>query len=386
MMPAACTSDVCFPPASMTNATSASVLSANMRFEIAAEESQRLANVFHEYDILLSNHGAVRLPLPPMARHVFTLLLCQSELPATLMAPFVRRHAAAIAESEGGRCVPTEEEIVLGIKVTWAVQRWTALMRSRLASHAGAPQPLPVYPLWERAEERVSDDVAAWVRRTMRSVEGETRRLTTSEEDVNFNAEASHAAPPELSLSVMQRQNALRKLEQRLFAPRPLSFRGSSTEWLVRAVRDVEAHFAQVPTSLMEEEMSLDERQRTKPSTAASLAKHREADALLVPEKMNAARSSDSDEAVEDDEESEDRSDSTSEVDAAEALLMAQMQELEAMVQRGSPPASPGAADAATSADDVAPWLKKEDMVHVSQNELFLQHVQLLGAELAKEE
>lgn len=394
---AACRSG-CFRPPSATlvkggcvsSSSVESMEAAQARHDVAAAESRRLAEIFHEYDVLLTNNAAVRLPLPPVSRYIFTLLLCQCELPATLMAPFVRRHVTTIAGSADAASVLTEEEVVLGIKVTWAVQRWTSMLRAaQRKPRGGTAVSSPMYAQWQWGGARCSDGVAVWVQQRMRAAQQEVKRLSPAERDGITSADACNTTFSPGALGAAERHPALRELEVRLFAPRPLSFRGSSTEWLLRAVQEVEEQYAQVPSSLTEEAEVHDVRHSQVSLSAAE-----------------AEASDGSEEEMEEESDTEgsgDTSSVASQEEAASAALLEQMEELEAVLQRPPPhlpqqqqllraagfssalSAKPNAAEGAvTPTDDVSSWLTAEDMTHVSRNELFLQHVQLLGAELDK--
>ncbi|KPA83260.1 hypothetical protein ABB37_02937 [Leptomonas pyrrhocoris] len=411
VMPSACP-DLFLPLSRERQRSSCSSSSAKKlreRYDVAVEESQRLADLLHEYDLLLSNKGAVRVPLPPMSRYVFTLLLCQCELPSTLMAPFIHRHAAVVA-SQGCVCEEeekrngsdsrgtasnhrvsfTEEEIVLGIKASWALQRWTAALRTRPPSRGVVAPPSSLPSLWEDGVRMHSEGYLAWVRDQMQSAQQEAKELFI------WNGETDTA------LNDTRRGSTFCTLEQNLFAPLPVTFRGTSTEWILSAVREVGEQYAQVPRSLLSAaEMELDDEHQPNP---------RESSMVVLPTTMsscpNGARldsetsddpTDDYDAVQESSNNSVAASDGKSEEEEEEAAtLLAHMNELEAALQaelgNASPPfhSRPHSAegqhtDGVKTPGVASAWLSKEDMANVSRNELFLNHVQLFGEEMANE-
>jgi hypothetical protein len=357
------------------------------RYDVAFTESQQLAELFNEYDILLSNNGAVRMPLPPMSRYVFALLLCQCELPSTLMAPFIRRHATTIAtmqteersflSSSAGnrhRRTPfTEEEVVLGMKVTWAVQRWTAALR---AGDTTAPLP---YPLWHNSVARLSEAYHAWVRNHMQYARRYAEELLSEKGGVAADVplDAATAAFPVGS----PHHRNLWMLEDKLFAPRPLTFRGSTTDWVGNAVREVGEQYAKLPASLLVAEETEAE------FTLMANLEEESSPASAEPRFMQhysdeAVGTSSSTESEEEGEGGVAVSDAGDGVDESETLL-AQMDELEEVLKREMQLAYNPEKAPEVSSDEDYPWLSEADVTSVTQNEQFLNHVQLLGAELA---
>ncbi|KPI90178.1 hypothetical protein ABL78_0696 [Leptomonas seymouri] len=386
-------------PSSCSPSSSAKV--SQERCDTAIEESECLAALLHEYDVLLSNKGAVRVPLPPMSRYVFTLLLCQCELPSTLMAPFVHCHATSIAagvddeeEVKSGpgtsatesssRNAFTGEEIVLGIKITWAVHRWTAALRPRQTRCSTTAEPSPLHLLWADAISRHSDSYIEWILRLMQSAEREIKELFAG------NGESGTALDDTPGPLDARRNSTLYQLEKTLFAPLPLAFRGSTTAWIVKAVREVGEQHAQGPTSLMAAaEAELDDEHHMPFGEYVDAALPDAVSSCAVTEQVDSEASSDSAER-----DSNTPSEHKFDVEAAEALL-AHRSELEAALHcetehAASPPHARmrsqdgGGTDGATLSQGVHTWLATEDMTNLSRNELLLTHLQLLGAELGK--
>lgn len=335
--------------------------------DVAVEESQRLADVFNDYDLLLSNRGAVRVPLPPMSRYVFGQLLCQCRLPATLLAPFVHRHSGAMAEGSDAqtqyRVAFTEAELVLGITVTSAVQRWTMALREQ-----NAP---PLRSMWQDRSSRNcrSDAYRQWVCKRMKHAQRKVAALLS----MAHGTDGGHGVELGL-LSKAQRQQALSVLEQRLFVPLPLTFRGSSTTWIQDAVREVGEEYAQVPETLL------------KKGEAASADV---ADEPLATPQSN-EWSDVKDEEDEEDDSSSGESSNGKPTRGEMNALSREVCELESMMVRRGRQASESSEDYEAQVSYEAPanldaYPGRKDMPEVAHNEVFLNNVRLFAAELASE-
>ncbi|GET90821.1 hypothetical protein, conserved [Leishmania tarentolae] len=376
---------------------------------VADDETSRLTDLFREYDLLLSGDGYVRVPLAPVSRYVFTQLLCQSELPSALMRPFMRQHSLVTRPACERNCradsgatsrrssPPTEEEIVLGIKVTWAVERWrTALRRG---SEAVPPIRLP---MWNEEPSLWKDELCRWVQKGMRNAQREVAELYSVEEGVDtcptFREEECVAGTVSSlqiassdTASPLQRCRgaALEQLERKLFAPFSSSYRGSSTEWLGHALRDMAREQVDVASN-----MALHEH------VGASLAGP--APAACGAASANFLCSSASDSCS--NATSEDGTESAGTLLKQEAEgLLAQLAELEVVLQdevankttiplaRASDSqitdSGHSVATALTSDQEteVMPWLTAADIQEVTRSEVFLNHIQLLQSEMEQD-
>ncbi|KAG5472435.1 hypothetical protein LSCM1_03834 [Leishmania martiniquensis] len=384
-----------------------------LQYRVAHDETQRLAELFREYDSLLSGGGYVRMPLAPISRFVLTQLLCQSELPSTLMLPFIRQHAGLTREDFDSphpidsaslrrrRTRPTEEEVVLGMKVTWAVERWTAALRRGAA--AAAPASLP---MWN--EERIlrKGGMCSWIEACIRDAKREAAELFSvsdiGQKGLGGEGEAYAASPgcaPPGALGdaadPLQRCRgaALEQLEERLFAPFPLSYRGSSTEWMRQAFREVAQEQALAALSMAQRG---DVRA---PWTESAAVRQGDTSPDVLGSSFSA---SDSDAAFDDD--ASGAGGFVAPTANETKNLLAQLTELEAALEGELARQAAGPAmcndDSQTAGSgrgvgdsvagdrerDVAPWLTAGDMQQVARNELFLQHVQLMESEMGKDQ
>nr|CAB88228.1 hypothetical protein L5213T.07 [Leishmania major] len=380
---------------------------------VARDETSRLTELFCEYDLLLSGDGYVRVPLAPVSRYVFTQLLCQSELPSALMLALMRRHSDVTrrAGDMGHRIdpaavssrlpPPTEEEVVLGIKVTWAVTRWTAALQR------GAAAAPPVgLPMWNEEQSLRKDKLCGWIRERMRKAKREAAELYSLEDAADTRAtgrEEDGVASTVSALPVASgdtadplrrcRGAALEQLERRLFAPFPSSYRGSSTEWLGQALRDVAREQRHAASNMAQ-------RDDVRASYAGPAPAARRAASPNVLD--NSSSASDSDGTSDDGSEGAGGV-GTPTRQETESLL-AQLTELEVVLQNelASRTAIPlacggdsrttdsrlGVGDAVTGDQemDVTSWLTAADMQQVTRNELFLHHVQLLESEMEQDQ
>ncbi|KAG5472812.1 hypothetical protein LSCM4_02135 [Leishmania orientalis] len=361
---------------------------------VADEETSRLVELFREYDLLLSGDGYVRVPLAPVSRYVFAQLLCQSELPSALMLPFMRQHAglarAAVDAPECIGAVPlprrrtrvTEEEVVLGMKVTWAVERWAAALRRGSAAAFAVS-----LPTWNEERHLHSGRLSCRIQGSIRDAKREAAELYAAkgaaDERVGDGGEACTASAGcalpvahDNTANPLQRCRgaALAQLEEKLFLPFPSSYRGSSTEWVGQAFRD-----AAREQTLAASNMSLRDDVRA-PWTGSVTAQHRASLSNVV---CSSSSESDSDATSEDD------ADDAGGVGAPTASetesLLLQLAELEVVLKRELASHGAGNAVADDEERDVAPWLNAADIQQVTRNELFLQHVQLLESEMEKD-
>ncbi|CBZ28894.1 conserved hypothetical protein [Leishmania mexicana MHOM/GT/2001/U1103] len=403
-------SPTAFVPPVKPGLSSADLLERQCR--VAHDETSRLTELFREYDLLLSGGGYVRAPLAPVSRYVFTQLLCQSELPSELMLAFMQQHSDVTRRAcdmghridtvaVSSRAPPPSEEVVLGMKVTWAVERWTAALR-----RGSAAAPLVALPMWNEEQSLRKDGLCKWVHERMRNAKREaaevyslkdaadTRATGREEDGVASTTSALPAASGDTAEPLRRcRAAALEQLERRLFAPFPSSYRGSSTEWLGQALRDAAREQTDAASNMAQ-------RDDVRASWAGPPSATRRAASPNVLDNSSSERDSDST--------SEDGSDGTGGVGTPTAQetesLLAQLTELEVVLQKelASRTAVPlarggdnrtadshrsvGDALAGDQEMDVTPWLTAVDMQQVTRNELFLHHVQLLETEMEQDQ
>ncbi|CAJ1991009.1 hypothetical protein conserved [Leishmania donovani] len=380
---------------------------------VAHDETSRLMELFREYDLLLSGDGYVRVPLAPVSRYVFTQLLCQSELPSALILALMRRHSDVthracdvghridLAAVSSRPPLPTEEEVMLGIKVTWAVERWTAALRR---GSAAAP-PVGLH-MWNEEQSLRKDKLCRWIHERMRKAKREAAELYSLEDAADTHAtdrEEDGVASRVSALPVASgdtadplrrcRGAALKQLERRLFAPFPSSYRGSSTEWLGQALRDVAREQTHAASNMAQRD-----------DVCSSFA----GPAPAAPRAASTNALDNSSSSSHSDATSEDGSDGAGGVgiptpQETESLL-AQLTELEVVLQnelasRATVPLASGGDSRATDLRggvgdavtedqemDVTSWLTAADMQQITRNELFLHHVQLLESEMEQDQ
>ncbi|KAK7201100.1 hypothetical protein NESM_000170400 [Novymonas esmeraldas] len=362
---------------------------------VAGEETARVAELFGEYDELLAHDAAVRLPLSPVSRYTLTQLLCQSELPSALMIPFMRRHSTFALERRGYRgdeaCAPTEEEVVLGMRVTWAVGRWTAALRRRAAVAGGAaPRRLP---LWSGDDRDGEGGVLEWVQQRMRDARQAAEALGTARHaEADVVTEDCVSAQGVADPLQRRRHAALVKLEERLFAPFPTTYRGSSTAWLAEAMRDAgeELTRAAVGVHSQDGDAAALVAEPTAGSSRLGDTSDEGDDRSASDDSGHSAESLDASDGEEEEEEGEEEGEGSS--------LLKQLAELEAALHReraataggreqqmagtAALKAADGPVESSDDHDAVAPWLTAADMQHISRNDLFLHHVRLLESEM----
>ncbi|CAM40360.2 conserved hypothetical protein [Leishmania braziliensis MHOM/BR/75/M2904] len=401
------TSANAFVPPLNSGRSSADLL--ELQYRVADDETARLAGLFHEYDLLLSGNGYVRVPLAPVSRYVFTQLLCQSELPSALMLPFMRQHAdltcTAVdtdhridsAAMPTRSSLPTEEEVVLGMKVTWAVERWTAALRRGAAAAS-----LVGLPTWNEERSLRKAELCSWIQELVRGAKREAEEFSSIDDAADMGASGREEVRVASTVSARPagsgntadslrrcRSAALQQLEQRLFVPFPSSYRGSSLEWLGQALREVAREHVHAASNMVPRD---DLRASwTGPTTVPHRAPSPSVFDTTSTESDSDATSGDS------------RDDAggvgTPTAKEAENLLV-QLTELEVLLQHEPagqvtvPLTRKGDARRAEShrsacdsvtvdqERDVMPWLLADDMPQVTCNELFLQHVQLLESEM----
>ncbi|KAG5498712.1 hypothetical protein JKF63_03000 [Porcisia hertigi] len=372
----------------------------DMRYRVADEETSRLTELFREYDVLLSSGGYVRVPLAPVSRYVFTQLLCQTELPSALMSPFMRSHAhltcaaSDTAADSTRRCYPTEEEVVLGVKVTWAVGRWTAALQRGLGV-----MPLMSLPIWNQSRCLGRDQLCSWIQERMRAAKHEASLLFSVEKSAETNTKGKGVTHLTSTASVRSgdatdsprhsRDAALGELEHRLFAPFPSSYHGSSTEWIGQALRDVAREQANAASSMV----------KCNDSPASAAGNDSASDEAVPPYGLDRDSCESSSDQTSDGGEDKIVGFGVPAMKEAETLL-AQQTELEGLLYDELTSQSAGRqtriadtlADYVSREDlnsakveaqgDVSSWLTLADMQHVARNELFLQHAELLESEM----